>query len=64
MHLLFRCEFKTNHEVWIKSAKPRLGRGVSDRVIAAINFTNDNIKALYKVRTEMQAALQCLLKVV
>ncbi|XP_061364687.1 outer envelope protein 64, mitochondrial-like [Gastrolobium bilobum] len=56
-------EFKTNHEEWVVSVKPKLGRGVSDRVIAAINTTHDNIKALYKVRTEMRDAFQSLLKV-
>ncbi|KAL2342098.1 hypothetical protein Fmac_010038 [Flemingia macrophylla] len=55
-------EFKTNHEEWVKSVKPRLGRAVSDRVIAAMNTTHDNIKTLYKVRTEMRGAFQRLLK--
>ncbi|MED6185271.1 hypothetical protein PIB30_055448 [Stylosanthes scabra] len=55
-------EFKTNHEDWVKSIKPKLGRDVFDRVIAAINTTHDNIKSLYKVRTEMRAAFQSLLK--
>ena len=36
---------------------------MSDHVIAAINTTYDNIKALYKVRTEMRGAFQSLLKV-
>ncbi|MED6108739.1 hypothetical protein PIB30_026825 [Stylosanthes scabra] len=55
-------EFKANHEEWVKHAKPRLGYYTSDRVIAAMKTTNDNIKALYRVRTEMRAAFQCLLK--
>lgn len=55
-------EFKTNHEEWVKSVKPRLGRAVSDRVIEAMNTTHDNIKTLYKVRTEMRGAFQRLLK--
>ncbi|KAH1237563.1 Outer envelope protein 64, mitochondrial [Glycine max] len=55
-------EFKTNHEEWVKSVKPRLGRGVSERVNAAMNATHDNIKTLYKVRTEMRGAFQHLLK--
>jgi len=62
-HLLFRYEFKTNHEEWVKSVKPRLGRGMSERVNAAMNATHDNIKTLYKVRTEMWGAFQHLLKV-
>lgn len=60
---LSRYEFKTNHEEWVKSVKRRLGRGVPDHVIAAINTTHDNIKALYKVRTEMRVAFHNLLKV-
>ncbi|CAB4289764.1 unnamed protein product [Prunus armeniaca] len=62
MLLLQRCEFKTNHEEWVKSAKPRLGPDASDRVRAAIDSTHENMKTLYKVRTEMRAALQSLLK--
>ncbi|XP_050283461.1 amidase 1-like [Quercus robur] len=56
-------EFKTNHEEWVNLVKPKLGPDVSDRVLAAINTTHENIKILYKVRTEMWAALQNLLKV-
>ncbi|XP_027918977.1 outer envelope protein 64, mitochondrial-like isoform X2 [Vigna unguiculata] len=62
MLLLQGYEFKTNHEEWVKSLKFKLGRGVSDHVIAAINTVYDNIKALYKVRTEMRGAFQSLLK--
>ncbi|KAJ4716892.1 outer envelope protein 64, mitochondrial [Melia azedarach] len=59
---LQRYEFKTNYEEWVKSVKPRLGANVSDRVLEAINTTQDNMKILYKVRTEMRLALQSLLK--
>ncbi|KAI3448255.1 hypothetical protein Pfo_004920 [Paulownia fortunei] len=62
MLLLQRYEFKTNHEEWIKSVKPKLGPDVSNRVWAAINTTQENVKSLYKVRMEMRAALQSLLK--
>ncbi|KAL2490982.1 Outer envelope protein 64 [Abeliophyllum distichum] len=62
MFLLQRYEFKTNHEEWIKSVKPKLGPDVSDCVRAAITTTPDSIKNLYKVRMEMRAALQSLLK--
>ncbi|XP_014517079.1 outer envelope protein 64, mitochondrial-like [Vigna radiata var. radiata] len=55
-------EFKTNHEEWFKSVKPRLGRAVSERVIAAMNSTHDHVKTLYKVRNEMRVAFQRLLK--
>ncbi|KAL8027513.1 hypothetical protein ABFX02_14G099400 [Erythranthe guttata] len=63
MLLLQRYEFKTNHEEWIRSVKPKLGSDISNRVWAAINTTQENVKSLYKVRTEMRAALQSLLKV-
>ncbi|GFP87060.1 outer envelope protein 64 mitochondrial [Phtheirospermum japonicum] len=62
MLLLQRYEFKTNHEVWIKSAKPKLDLDVSNRVWEAINTTQENVKSLYKVRMEMRAALKSLLK--
>ncbi|KAK7331715.1 hypothetical protein VNO80_28452 [Phaseolus coccineus] len=55
-------EFKTNHEEWFKSVKPRLGRAVSERINSAMNSTHDHIKTLYKVRTEMRVAFQRLLK--
>ncbi|XP_062176378.1 outer envelope protein 64, mitochondrial [Alnus glutinosa] len=59
---LQRYEFKSNHEEWVKSVKPKLGPDVSDRILAAINTSRENMKTLYKVRTEMRAALQNLLK--
>ncbi|CAA2968269.1 outer envelope 64, mitochondrial [Olea europaea subsp. europaea] len=62
MFLLQRYEFKINHEEWIKSVKPKFGPDVSDCVQAAITSKTDSIKNLYKVRMEMRAALQSLLK--
>ncbi|WRX14119.1 Tetratricopeptide repeat 1 - like 5 [Theobroma cacao] len=59
---LQRYEFKTNHEEWVKDVKPRLGAEISNHVLASINTTYGNVKNLYKVRTEMRAALQSLLK--
>ncbi|CAI8617912.1 unnamed protein product [Vicia faba] len=59
---LQRYEFKANYEEWVKSVKRRLHGGVPNNVIKAISATHDNIKALYKVRTEMRGALQSLLK--
>ncbi|CAN0874961.1 Outer envelope protein 64, mitochondrial [Linum grandiflorum] len=61
MNMLLRCELKTNHEEWVKTAKPKLSPDVSQHVIAA-NSAYDNIKLLYKVRTELRTALQSLLK--
>ncbi|KAL7157158.1 hypothetical protein ABFS83_02G059000 [Erythranthe nasuta] len=62
MLFLQRHEFKTNHEEWIKSVKPKLSSDVSNRVSAAINTTQENVKTLYKVRIEMRTALKSLLK--
>ncbi|GJW03873.1 outer envelope protein 64, mitochondrial [Tanacetum coccineum] len=62
MLLLQRCEFKTNHEEWINTVKPRLGSAVSDSIHEAIKATHENKKAYYQVRTEMRAALRSLLK--
>ncbi|KAL8222689.1 hypothetical protein R6Q57_020088 [Mikania cordata] len=62
MLLLQRYEFKTNHEEWINTVKPRLGSDLSDSILAAITANHENIKAYYKVRTEMRAALRNLLK--
>lgn len=58
-----RYEFKTNHGEWILSIKPKLGADVSRRVRTAIDSMPENVKVLYKVRTELRAALQNLLKV-
>ncbi|KDP40901.1 hypothetical protein JCGZ_24900 [Jatropha curcas] len=59
---LQRYEFKTNHEEWVKSVKPKLAPDVSNHVLAAINTTYENIKMLYKIRSEMRTALHSLLK--
>lgn len=59
---LQRCEFKTNHEEWVTSVKPRLGPRTTNCVLTAVNTSLENIKTLYKVRSEMRAALQSLLK--
>lgn len=62
MLFLQRHEFKINHEEWVKSIKPKLGPDISNRVWAAINTTQENVKSLYKVKEEMLAAIQSLLK--
>ncbi|KAM7251674.1 hypothetical protein ACFE04_023557 [Oxalis oulophora] len=60
--LPFRHEFKTNYEEWVKSVKPRLGRGICNLVLEAVNSTYENLKSLYKVKSEMRVAFQNLLK--
>ncbi|KAK9690845.1 hypothetical protein RND81_09G157800 [Saponaria officinalis] len=62
MDLINRYEFKTNHEEWFASAKPKLVADVSGRVRKAINSILDNPKNVYKVKSEMRSALQTLLK--
>lgn len=43
--------------------KPRLGSQVTNHIAAADTLAPENIKVLYKVRTEMRVAMQNLLKV-
>ncbi|OVA14215.1 Amidase [Macleaya cordata] len=62
MVFLQRYEFKTNHEEWVTTVKPKLGPDISARVLEAVKTTHENIKTFYKVRTEMRAALQSLLQ--
>ncbi|KAL9238352.1 hypothetical protein vseg_012784 [Gypsophila vaccaria] len=62
MDLINRYEFKTNHEEWFASVKPKLPLDVSGRVSKAINSILDNPKSIYKVKSEMRTALQTLLK--
>lgn len=46
------------------SVKPKLGADVSQRVRLAIDSLPEDVKVLYKVRVELRAALQNLLKVI
>ncbi|XP_049401274.1 outer envelope protein 64, mitochondrial [Solanum stenotomum] len=62
MFLLQRYEFNTNYEEWMKAVKPRLGSQVTSHIAAAVTLAPENIKVLYKVRTEMRVAMQNLLK--
>ncbi|OAY63798.1 Outer envelope protein 64, mitochondrial [Ananas comosus] len=62
MGLLQRYEFKSNHEDWINTVKPRISIDMSPHILAAVNSMHDNIKSLYSVRTELRAALNSLLK--
>ncbi|KAJ6816007.1 outer envelope protein 64, mitochondrial [Iris pallida] len=62
MLLLQRYEFKTNHGEWINTVKPEIGLNTSARVFEAVNSTHEKFKSLYKVRAELRAALNSLLK--
>ncbi|KAL9673817.1 hypothetical protein QQ045_030079 [Rhodiola kirilowii] len=58
---LQRYEFKTNHEEWVKSVKPKLSPGIYERVHAAVSSNFESIKSFYRVRTEMRSAIHNLL---
>jgi len=60
--LLQRYEFKMNHEEWVKTMKPVLGPGISGRVHAALETTDEQVEYCLKARNEMRAALSNLLK--
>lgn len=60
--LLQRYEFKMNHEEWVNTVKPVLGDGISGRVHAALETTDEQIEYCLKARNEMRAALSNLLK--
>ncbi|RAL49466.1 unnamed protein product [Cuscuta campestris] len=62
MSQLLRYEFKTNYEEWINKVKPKLASDVAGCISAAITSIPESIKLLYKVKTELRAALQSLLK--
>ncbi|GAA0171201.1 hypothetical protein LIER_25291 [Lithospermum erythrorhizon] len=62
MSQLHSHEFKTNHEEWVKSVACRFRSDISKHFDASLSAKPDKIKLLYKVRTEMRMALQCMLK--
>ncbi|KAF2571646.1 hypothetical protein F2Q70_00006419 [Brassica cretica] len=57
-----RHEFKTNHEEWSQTCKSFLGPRFSSDVVTALKSRNENIKSLYRVKTETRATIQSLLK--
>ncbi|KAK6137918.1 hypothetical protein DH2020_028331 [Rehmannia glutinosa] len=59
--LLQRYELKNNHGEWVRSVKPSLGPGISERVSEALRTTDDDIDACYSLNSEMRAALSDLL---
>ena len=60
--LLQRYEFKMNHEEWVNTVKLVLGDGISSRVHAALETTDEQIGYCLKERNEMHAALSNLPK--
>ncbi|XP_024027623.1 amidase 1 isoform X1 [Morus notabilis] len=61
MRLLQRCEFRNNHGEWIKTVKPDLGPGISERVREALQMTDEKIDVCRSVKKELYAALTTLL---
>ena len=60
--LLQRYEFKMNQEEWVNTVKPVLGDGISGRVHAALETTDEQIEYCLKARNEMHVTLSNLLK--
>ncbi|PON95739.1 hypothetical protein TorRG33x02_085680, partial [Trema orientale] len=54
-------DFKNNHGEWVKTVKPDLGPGISERVWEALETTDENIDVCRSVKTELCAALTALL---
>ncbi|KAK9062282.1 hypothetical protein SSX86_019468 [Deinandra increscens subsp. villosa] len=61
MRLLQRFEFKKNHSEWVSTVKPNLGPGISERVLDALNTSEEHIDACLVVKTQLQEALAALL---
>lgn len=58
-----RYEFKNNHGDWVRSVKPNLGPGISERVWEALSATDENIDVCCLLKSELRAALSDLLGV-
>ncbi|KAF5769484.1 putative amidase [Helianthus annuus] len=61
MRLLQRFEFKKNHGEWVSTVKPNLGPGLSERILDALNTSEEHIGACESVKTQLQEALAALL---
>ncbi|KAA8545097.1 hypothetical protein F0562_019881 [Nyssa sinensis] len=61
MRLLQRYEFKNNHGEWVRTVKPVLGPGISERVQEALGTRDENIDVFPSVKSELRAALTDLL---
>ncbi|GJR50526.1 amidase 1 [Tanacetum coccineum] len=56
-----RFEFKNNHGEWVRTVKPELGPGISERVLEALNSTEEHIDVCVSVKTQLREALSSLL---
>ncbi|KAD7478407.1 hypothetical protein E3N88_01543 [Mikania micrantha] len=61
MRLLQRFEFKNNHGEWVSKVKPNLGPGISERVLDALNTSEEHIDTCNSVKTQLKEALAALL---
>ncbi|KAL4578070.1 hypothetical protein LXL04_014185 [Taraxacum kok-saghyz] len=61
MRLLQRFEFKKNHGEWVTTVKPNMGPGISERVVDAINTSEEDIGPFESVKAQLQEALSALL---
>lgn len=61
MRLLQRFEFKNNHAEWVRTVNPKLGPGISQRVLEALNTTEEHIDVCVSVKTQLREALSPLL---
>ncbi|KAJ9541145.1 hypothetical protein OSB04_027651 [Centaurea solstitialis] len=61
MRLLQRFEFKKNHGEWVSTVKPKLGPGISERVLDALKTSEEHIDVCVSVKTQLREALTALL---
>lgn len=58
-----RFEFKSNHEEWVKSAKPDFATDIGARVKASIETSAELVPLVLKIKDECRQAMDELLKV-
>jgi amidase len=61
--VIFRSEFKVNHEEWINATKPEFGPGIKERIYEALAANYDDLDLCNAIREELKSALGSLLGV-